>query len=233
MYKHLLILCVVGSAVSLPAALHAHHAFAAEFDASKPFKIRGTIVKMEWINPHTWLHLDVKRPDGKTERWMIEGGPPNALYRRGFTKASLPQGAELVGIPSVAALETNAARYIAIGDARRDTFYWTEVNEGICVEGPQLLTEAELRERLSTNTLPVFTGELLDVAPDAQLTLPSAAIIARLAAADRGIVARGDLEPIYLREPHITQPKRATIPLPHSASRRSAPPAPCWPRERW
>ena len=74
----------------------AHHAFAAEFDASKPFKMRGTIVKMEWINPHTWLHLDVKRPDGKTERWMIEGGPPNALYRRGFTKDSLPQGAELV-----------------------------------------------------------------------------------------------------------------------------------------
>jgi hypothetical protein len=59
-------------------------------------QIRGTIVKMEWINPHTWLHLDVKRPDGKTERWMIEGGPPNALYRRGFTKNSLPQGAELV-----------------------------------------------------------------------------------------------------------------------------------------
>jgi hypothetical protein len=96
MHKHLLILFVIVSAVSLPAALHAHHAFAAEFDASKPFKIRGTIVKMEWINPHTWLHLDVKRPDGKTERWMIEGGPPNALYRRGFTKNSLPQGAELV-----------------------------------------------------------------------------------------------------------------------------------------
>jgi hypothetical protein len=95
MPRHVLILFVV-SVVSLPAALRAHHAFAAEFDASKPFKIRGTIVKMEWINPHTWLHLDVKRPDGKTERWRIEGGPPNALYRRGFTKNSLPQGAELV-----------------------------------------------------------------------------------------------------------------------------------------
>ena len=62
----------------------AHQAFAAEFDASKPIKLRGTVVKMEWINPHTWLHLEVKRADGKTERWMIEGGPPNALYRRGF-----------------------------------------------------------------------------------------------------------------------------------------------------
>ena len=96
MYRHLLISFVVVATLSLPAGVDAHHAFAAEFDASKPFKIKGTIVKMEWINPHTWLHLDVKRPDGKTERWMIEGGPPNALYRRGFTKDSLPQGAELL-----------------------------------------------------------------------------------------------------------------------------------------
>ena len=91
----MIVFLVMGAALS-PAALRAHHAFAAEFDASKPFKIRGTIVKMEWINPHTWLHLDVKRPDGKTERWMIEVGPPKALYRRGFKKSSLPQGAELL-----------------------------------------------------------------------------------------------------------------------------------------
>ena len=96
MYRHLLISFVVVGTLSLPTGVDAHHAFAAEFDASKPFKIKGTIVKMEWINPHTWLHLDVKRADGKTERWMIEGGPPNALYRRGFTKNSLPEGAELV-----------------------------------------------------------------------------------------------------------------------------------------
>ena len=78
------------------STVSAHHAFAAEFDATKPIKLRGTIVKMEWINPHTWLHLDVKRPDGKTERWMIEGGPPNALYRRGFNKDSLPVGSEIL-----------------------------------------------------------------------------------------------------------------------------------------
>ena len=96
MYRHLMLSFVVVGTLSLPAAVHAHHAFAAEFDASKPFKIRGTVVKMEWINPHTWLHLDVKRADGKIERWMIEGGPPNALYRRGFTKNSIPDGAELV-----------------------------------------------------------------------------------------------------------------------------------------
>ena len=74
----------------------AHHAFAAEFDATKPVKLRGTVVKMEWINPHTWIHLDVKTPKGTVERWMVEGGPPNALYRRGFSQKSLPQGSEIV-----------------------------------------------------------------------------------------------------------------------------------------
>jgi len=78
------------------ASIAAHHAFAAEFDAKKPLKLRGTVSRMEWINPHTWIHLDVKKADGKVERWMIEGGPPNALYRRGFTKDSLPVGAEIV-----------------------------------------------------------------------------------------------------------------------------------------
>ena len=74
----------------------AHHAFAAEFDASKPIKLRGTITKMEWINPHTWIHIDLKKANGGVERWMIEGGPPNALYRRGFTKDSLPLGIEIL-----------------------------------------------------------------------------------------------------------------------------------------
>ena len=78
------------------ASAAAHHAFAAEFDAKKPISLKGTVAKMEWINPHTWIHLDVKKGDGSVERWMIEGGPPNALYRRGFTKDSLPVGAQIV-----------------------------------------------------------------------------------------------------------------------------------------
>ena len=76
--------------------LRAHHAFAAEFDAAKPLKLRGTITRVEWINPHTWIHMDVKDDDGKVVNWMIEGGSPNNLYRLGFTKESLPPGAEIV-----------------------------------------------------------------------------------------------------------------------------------------
>ena len=90
-----MLLIVVAGLLVATTRTSAHHAFAAEFDATKPIKLRGTVVKMEWINPHTWIHLDVKTPKG-VERWMIEGGPPNALYRRGFTQKSLPQGAEIV-----------------------------------------------------------------------------------------------------------------------------------------
>ena len=74
----------------------AHHAFAAEFDAKKPIKLRGTVTKMEWINPHAWIHIDVKKADGAVEEWMIEAGTPNTLLRRGFTKDSLKAGTEVL-----------------------------------------------------------------------------------------------------------------------------------------
>lgn len=75
----------------------AHHAFAAEFDVEKPVSLRGKVVKMEWINPHSWIHIAVVDEDtGQTNEWMIECGPPNGLIRRGFTKASLPAGAEII-----------------------------------------------------------------------------------------------------------------------------------------
>jgi len=73
----------------------AHHAFAAEFDAQKPVKLKGTVAKVELINPHSWIHMDVKDADGKVTRWMVEGGSPNALFRRGVTKDALPQGTEI------------------------------------------------------------------------------------------------------------------------------------------
>lgn len=119
--------------------------------------------------------------------------------------------AGLLGLPSVAALETDTDRYIAAGDARRQTFYWTEVDRGICTDGPHLLSEAEFRDRLAATTLPVYATEPLAGIPGVRIALPSATLLARLAAAGRGITARGDLEPIYLREPHITQPKQKTI----------------------
>ena len=75
--------------------LVAHHAFSAEFDANKPIQLTGTVTKMEWINPHAWIHIDVKKPDGTVEKWMIEGGTPNTLLRRGFTKNSLAIGTEI------------------------------------------------------------------------------------------------------------------------------------------
>ncbi len=76
--------------------LSAHHAFAAEFDITKPVKLTGTVTQMEWINPHAWIHLDVKGPDGKITNWMVEGGSPNILLRRGFTKKSLEVGTSIV-----------------------------------------------------------------------------------------------------------------------------------------
>lgn len=89
-------LATIGLGWLHPGAASAHHSFSAEFDANKPVQLRGTVVKVEWINPHTWIHIDVKEQDGKITRWMIEGGTPNTLLRRGLTKTSLPAGTEVM-----------------------------------------------------------------------------------------------------------------------------------------
>jgi len=75
--------------------LGAHHSFAAEFDADQPVTLEGTITQMEWINPHTWLHIDVENEDGTVSEWMIEGGTPNTLMRRGFTMETVKVGTEI------------------------------------------------------------------------------------------------------------------------------------------
>src|SRR6202049_1044707 len=95
--KHAIIVSITGLAMSgWTSAASAHHAFAAEFDANKPVSFKGTVTKMEWTNPHTWLHVDVKKADGTVENWAIEAGTPNVLFRRGFTKESLLPGTEIV-----------------------------------------------------------------------------------------------------------------------------------------
>ena len=78
------------------APVWAHHAFSAEFDASRPVKLKGTVTQWELVNPHSWIHLDVKNEDGTVVPWMIEGGSPNSLFRIGFNKNSLPAGTEII-----------------------------------------------------------------------------------------------------------------------------------------
>lgn len=86
----------MGAALLAAAPVWAHHAFAAEFDGKTPVKLQGTVTKMEWINPHAWIHIDVKDKDGKVTNWMVECGTPNTLLRRGVNKNSVTAGMELV-----------------------------------------------------------------------------------------------------------------------------------------
>ena len=88
-------LWVVALATS-QVSVQAHHAFSSEFDKDLPFLHRGTIVRMEWVNPHTWLHVDVEKEDGSTESWMMEGGTPNTLLRAGMTNVMLQPGTEVI-----------------------------------------------------------------------------------------------------------------------------------------
>lgn len=96
MRTRLLAMMVGVGMLGVVTPVFSHHSFSAEYDAQARVTLRGTVVKMEWINPHSWIHLDVKRPDGQVERWRIETGPPSGLVRRGFTKASVPPGVEIV-----------------------------------------------------------------------------------------------------------------------------------------
>ena len=95
MRTSLSVVVAAGGMVLAAAPVRAHHSFAAEFDDKKVVKLHGKVTKMEWVNPHAWIHVAVDNPDGTTTEWMIEGNTPNGLLRRGFTKRSLEPGTEI------------------------------------------------------------------------------------------------------------------------------------------
>ena len=89
-------LAIVGSSMLLNTQTNGHHAFSSEFDIDRPIRLRGTITRMEWVNPHTWLHITAAIEDGTTQEWMLEGGTPNTLLRAGLTQQILLPGTEIL-----------------------------------------------------------------------------------------------------------------------------------------
>jgi len=87
---------ILGTAALFMSVASAHHSFSAEFDANQPVTLEGTVVKMDFVNPHSWLYLDVKGPDGKIQHWSVEGGAPGVLLRNGWNRNSLPEGTKVI-----------------------------------------------------------------------------------------------------------------------------------------
>jgi hypothetical protein len=96
MYRKLMkVVASAGLMMTAALPVAAHHSFSAEFDSKKQVTLEGKVVMMEWVNPHSWLHIDVTGPDGKVQRWKIEGGSPSVLFRKGWNRDSLPTGTKI------------------------------------------------------------------------------------------------------------------------------------------
>lgn len=128
-------MAVLGLSAAVLAAftvkLSAHHSFAAEFDSTKPMTLRGTVTKVERINPHGWIYIDVKQPDGTVKNWAIETGTPTALARRGVRKDSIPVGLEVIvkGYPAKDGSRTANGNTITLPDGR-DLSLVSSIGEG-------------------------------------------------------------------------------------------------------
>ncbi len=148
---------------------------------------------------------------GAADRIVVGLGPGSYAGTRIAIAAAIGlqavSGAELIGLPSLCAFPVEETDLAVIGDARRESFFFARVSRRRCVEGPTLLTREELVRQLELLTLPVVATEMLNDFPNARLRYPSAKILAEIATDSPPEITRAPLEPIYLREPHITQPK--------------------------
>ncbi|MDQ6912462.1 MAG: tRNA (adenosine(37)-N6)-threonylcarbamoyltransferase complex dimerization subunit type 1 TsaB [Verrucomicrobiota bacterium] len=151
---------------------------------------------------------------GNPERIVVGLGPGSYAGTRIAIAAAIglqaASNAELIGLPSFCATATDAEKYCVVGDARRQSFWIAEVQARRCVNEPALCTREELAERLSFLSEPIFSAEALTAFPKIALCYPSARILASIAESSEDVL-RAPLEPIYLREPHITQPKTARV----------------------
>jgi hypothetical protein len=120
MRKQLIVLTVGAGLLAASPPLFAHHSFAAEFDEHKPVTLKGTLTRMDWVNPHGWIYMDVKGPDGTIQNWAIEAGAPNAMLRRGLRATDFPAGTEIVvtGFLSKNNAHTANGRTVTLPDGR-------------------------------------------------------------------------------------------------------------------
>src|SRR5437870_2088906 len=174
----------------------------------------------EWQNDRKnsgpfFEHLrEVQKQFGKPDTIIVGLGPGSYAGTRIAISAAIglqaASNSELIGFPSICAIECDAAEYCVIGDARRQTFFFARVCDNNLAEGPDLMSEAELREKLAKldKKMSIFSTEKLSQFERAELRYPSAKLLARLAADSKREFAQTPLEPMYLREPHITIPKK-------------------------